>query len=556
MESKASRHKRRKEEKIRIKGTSKGSSDESKNEKYKEINHLTSNTPASRRMMGDLESCNTERNIKSKPVEFRPLYEELDPEYYLEEAVLMKIIPERDGREKVRDTTIYPFSAHGRLVMMFNGFILYGSGTLISSRYVLTAAHNLYSHRFGREPDSIEFIPALNGTKCPYGIIGVKRFFYSEEYKAGESDDYGLLELEEDIGDNTGIIEMKVLEEIEINNLECSIYGYPGYIKNVENKLQYGMSGLISLNENTSLIKYEIDTSMGQSGSSIYYHSLLEDKYFTIGVHVRGFLEKGYNEGTLLTTKRIGKIREWMGSKMIDTKHNLEGPESEIYGRDLYFDRIRDYFATHEKFGVIALCGVGGVGKSTIARKFGLESIGTYDYIWWIESETEDSFNSSIVSLFETLKIQGNTFQDKLKNLRVHMNSKKDRFLFIFDNLEDESIARRLIGSKGHFIITTRLEQNEHDYIEVTTLSSEASVQLLLSRLPDKSNEDLLTLANFLQDLPLALIQSASYIRRSRIEVRDYIEYFSSNMNRDDKLKNIVSKNIESLVKNLNIFLK
>lgn len=69
-----------------------------------------------------------------------------------------------DGIVILKDTTIPPFSAHGRLMMIiFDDKAAYSSGTLIYSKYVLTAAHNLYSHKFKREPASILFIPALNG---------------------------------------------------------------------------------------------------------------------------------------------------------------------------------------------------------------------------------------------------------------------------------------------------------------------------------------------------------------------------------------------------------
>ncbi len=534
------------ETKGRIEITSQISRDESYNEESILLNPSSKNTPAPRDVMGGLDSSNIDRSIKAKPAQFRPLYEELDHNCYFEGAVRMK--NGEDGRSAVEDTTIYPYSAHGRLVMMFNGKTSYGSGTLISSRYALTAAHNVYSRRFRKEADSIYFIPALNGRDCPYGIIGVRRHFYPNEFKEGRTEDYAILELEEDIGNSVGIINMKIFEEHEINGIEYSIYGYPGYINGVDNNLQYGMSGLVTVHhQDKTLLKYQIDTDKGQGGSSICYYSQQEDKYFTIGVHVRESKELGYSEGILLTPERIGKIEKWMRIKAIDTKHNLQGLISEIYGRDECLNELRHHLILYEDFKVLALCGVGGVGKSAIALKFGTESIGRYDYIWWIDSETEDSFKISIISLADTLGIQGNAFQDKLNNLKVHINSNRDSFLLIFDNLEDEELVKSLIESKGHFIITTRLEQTKFMNIEVRTLSNEASVQLLSSRLPDESHEDLQTLAYFLQYLPLELVQSAAYIRKTRIEVINYIQYFSSIMKRDDKLRNIVSKNIDSL---------
>jgi V8-like Glu-specific endopeptidase len=108
--------------------------------------------------MTGLDSYNMEKSTKTKATQFS-LYDKLDPDNYLEEAVLKKIVPGKDGRKVVRDTTIHPFSAQGRLVMIFNRRETYGSGTLICSRYMLTVAHNLYSKHYKREPDSILFLP-------------------------------------------------------------------------------------------------------------------------------------------------------------------------------------------------------------------------------------------------------------------------------------------------------------------------------------------------------------------------------------------------------------
>jgi V8-like Glu-specific endopeptidase len=100
----------REEVKGRIEVTSEGSREESKNEEPNQMNPSSKNTPASRDVMSDLDSSNIERSMKAKPAQFRALYEELDPKYYSEEALLTD---GEDRRSAVRDTTIYPYSAHG-----------------------------------------------------------------------------------------------------------------------------------------------------------------------------------------------------------------------------------------------------------------------------------------------------------------------------------------------------------------------------------------------------------------------------------------------------------
>jgi hypothetical protein len=59
--------------------------------------------------------------------------------------------------------------------------------------------------------------------------------------------DYALLELEEDIGDITAYIEIRKHIPEEIDNIECSLYGYPGYVYNQDEKNDYlyGMNGFI-----------------------------------------------------------------------------------------------------------------------------------------------------------------------------------------------------------------------------------------------------------------------------------------------------------------------
>jgi V8-like Glu-specific endopeptidase len=137
--------------------------------------------PASVSLMSGPSLSSMNSTGESRSMQFRNLYEVVDLQYYEKEVRFIKIRPGEDRREVVLDTTNYPFSAHGRLLMIFDGKAVYGSGTLINSRFVLTAAHNLYPKYFKKEPESILFIPALNGNKCPYGIIGVRRYFYPQE---------------------------------------------------------------------------------------------------------------------------------------------------------------------------------------------------------------------------------------------------------------------------------------------------------------------------------------------------------------------------------------
>lgn len=231
------------------------------------------------------------------------------------------------------------------------------------SRYVLTGGFCIYSHEFNRETDSILFIPTLKGGVCPYGMIVVRRYFYPEEYKDSESENYALLELQEDVGDYTGFIEMRSHTADEIDNKECFIYGYPGRVYEKINHYLYGMSGIVSYNSIEDELRYDIDTQPGVGGAGIYYKSPVDDKYYTIGIHLRGNKSTGYNSGVFLSPERIERIKEWINSITIKTIHNLAKLTSEVYGRDSQLNRLKTYFKNPLECDVVALAGIAGVGR-------------------------------------------------------------------------------------------------------------------------------------------------------------------------------------------------
>ncbi len=157
---------------------------------------------------------------------------------------------------------------------------------------------------------------------------------------------------------------------------------------------------------------------------------------------------------------------------------------------------------------------------------------------------------------------------------------------------------------RGHFIITTRLGNLgniDFEKIEVCSLSSESSVQILSKQLyrgsldekeslantfqrhafkelkllvnflknyrpeelgqlanflKDYPIEELESLASFLQGHPLALHQSAEYISRYYSQYNDFIKNFSTVVGRDPKIKNIVNENIGHLSEESQYILK
>lgn len=232
-----------------------------------------------------------------------------------EESVLMSINPDLDGREKVQNSEKWPYSVHGRLYFEHNGKEFLGSGTVIGSRFVLTAAHNVYRRRFKQEvnKNSMKFLPSMSGSHCPYGEFRVIEYFYPAEFKISGEEDLALLVLDRDIADYTGCYGLRVRNEAEIQRKTVCVYGYPTHIRNQGSNMHHlwGMEGPFKIDEFNKFIYYEIDTSAGQNGSGVYY--VENNDYIVLGVHVLNQKDGSLtNKATYLSESRVKRIEYWI----------------------------------------------------------------------------------------------------------------------------------------------------------------------------------------------------------------------------------------------------
>ena len=245
-----------------------------------------------------------------------------------------------DKRERIENTEAWPNRVHGLVLAEYpndkNGIELWGTGTLIGPNLVITAAHNIYDHDLEKRAKSVKFIPGLNGKTAPFNKIGVKRFFYPEEFanEPGKKEDFALLILDENIGDKIGYFGMNVLSEAEIKAKVVNITGYPQ--DKIEEKDEFyemwGMSGKVE-EVDKEHISYKIATYRGQSGSSVYYKEEDENKneneneneneYYVIGVHKKYNQLYDINQATVLNEKRFSQIQDWC--KRADVYLPLDG---------------------------------------------------------------------------------------------------------------------------------------------------------------------------------------------------------------------------------------
>jgi class 3 adenylate cyclase/tetratricopeptide (TPR) repeat protein len=204
---------------------------------------------------------------------------------------------------------------------------------------------------------------------------------------------------------------------------------------------------------------------------------------------------------------------------------NFSGREDELAALDA---------ALQEDAAVAVVHGLGGVGKSSIAREYGWRNRHKYSVLWWLNAQTEDGIVDALLRL-GAMFVRG---LDQLPDRRVSaqrvINSVLSGFdkpaLLVFDNLEDDALLRAWLPRTGaHALATSRDTTLRSDVIAVPLelWSLEIAVAYLrrASGRSDLNEADAQAIAEALGVLPLALAHAATSLRNARmVSPQTYLE--------------------------------
>lgn len=206
------------------------------------------------------------------------------------------------------------YSVHGRVTGKLTSARFLGSGTIIGTRYVLTAAHNVYDRKSNQEVDvgTLRFIPAMSGESRPYGEYSVLKVFYPEEFKSNREEDYAVLVLDQEVASHTGFFKLNQFSREQLNGRVAGLYGYPVNMMDREpnHDFLFGAEGPIQVDMNSDMIVHFIDTSPGIAGAAVFVEE--SNEYYVVGVHVKGSLES--NIAVYMNEARVRRIESWINS--------------------------------------------------------------------------------------------------------------------------------------------------------------------------------------------------------------------------------------------------
>lgn len=185
---------------------------------------------------------------------------------------------------------------------------------MIGPNAVATNGHMLYNKSNGGDNwiTSATITPARKSgsNSAPYGSAKAIAYECGGNWvkNADYKDDWGVITLNKNIGDNVGWLGLK-WQSASYNGTNVMVNGYPSTVRGVNTWDQYRSDGKIDVSNPRSLISYSIDATGGNSGGPCYVFS------GNTGYTAIGILQGGGSENDTYTN--ILRIDQWIYNKLI-----------------------------------------------------------------------------------------------------------------------------------------------------------------------------------------------------------------------------------------------
>ncbi|MFB7373795.1 FxSxx-COOH system tetratricopeptide repeat protein [Streptomyces sp. NPDC056222] len=199
-------------------------------------------------------------------------------------------------------------------------------------------------------------------------------------------------------------------------------------------------------------------------------------------------------------------------------------------GRDDLLTELQERLMDAERGNAACtLLGMSGIGKTQIAAEYAHRFSPDYDVVWWVNSDDRNVQRDRFGELAAELGLAvGNEPGERIRAVReaLRRGDPRSKWLVIFDGWDDtDGIDVMLPHGTGHVLITSRnLGWREHtDIVQVPSFDRAESTGYLMRRAPHISGVEADEVAAEFGDVPLPLVQAASWLGESGMEVAEYL---------------------------------
>jgi uncharacterized protein YndB with AHSA1/START domain len=229
-----------------------------------------------------------------------------------------------------------------------------------------------------------------------------------------------------------------------------------------------------------------------------------------------------------LTEVRASWSEPWPGSGHARSAIRVAPRPVFLAGRETLLEELEARLTDEERGGprVVALCGLGGAGKTSVALEYAHRQLGRLGVVWQLPAEEPAALAAGFGELAAQL---GAAAGDPVAAVHAAL-ARRDDWLLVFDNVPDPAAIGGMVppAGGGQVVITSR-----YGYwpggrgLDVPMLDRDVAAGFLLERTGAAGEErPARELADELGGLPLALEQAAAYMRAAGRGIASYLELF------------------------------
>ncbi|MDT9693041.1 hypothetical protein Q5762_32905 [Streptomyces sp. P9(2023)] len=135
----------------------------------------------------------------------------------------------------------------------------------------------------------------------------------------------------------------------------------------------------------------------------------------------------------------------------------------------LFVGRARELTLLDEGEGIQVICGLGGIGKSTLAARWAADRVADHTVVWWITAETPAELDAGLAELARAMQpaVVGVLPEDALRERALQWLATHEGWLLVLDNVSTPSDLRPLLaraGDGGRILVTSRRASGWQDY--------------------------------------------------------------------------------------------
>lgn len=180
---------------------------------------------------------------------------------------------------------------------------------------------------------------------------------------------------------------------------------------------------------------------------------------------------------------------------------------SSFFNRDEVIAEMEGFFnspKTHQSLSTLALFGLGGVGKSSVALKYAEKKLqnSELDAMFWVPSEKLVTLQQTFTDIALRLKLPDAQTTDHSENHSLVINwlqHTQCRWLIIYDNVESKDVIEPYWPAAGHgqAILTTKNHKFAFDIaqkgLEIVSWNADTGSRFLLHLLATNIGDELTT---------------------------------------------------------------